>query len=474
MITWMIVLFLAGYTCIAMEHPLKIDKAATALLTGMLLWIMYIAYSIHVVPEVSAGEFNHFIQTHSELSNASLWEQCVKFVLEYQIIEHLGEVCEILVFLVGAMTIVELVDVHGGFAIITNRIKTRNKRTLLWLITVLTFFMSAILDNLTTAIVMTMLIRKIVDDQKDRWLFAGMIILAANSGGAWSPIGDVTTIMLWVRGNVSTNVLLQNLLIPSLVSVLIPLLIMSKSMKGNLPPKNEDENNDNFLSWVSKKERVSIFVLGVSGLLLVPVYKTVFHIPPFMGVLLSLSFIWVYTEVMYAKKSNVEEPEKMRVATVIKKIDGSTLLFFLGILLAVAALQSAGVLESMAQMLDNKLHNVYFVNLLIGLLSSVVDNVPLVAGAIGMYPIATEMSIAASADPAYLANFVQDGIFWQLLTYCAGVGGSILIIGSAAGVVVMGLEKMNFIWYLKKISWIALLGYLAGAATFYLQQVILG
>lgn len=474
MITWMIVLFLAGYTCIAMEHPLKIDKAATALLAGMLLWIMYIAYSIHVVPEVSAGEFNHFIQTHSELSNASLWEQCVKFVLEYQIIEHLGEVCEILVFLVGAMTIVELVDVHGGFAIITNRIKTRNKRTLLWLITVLTFFMSAILDNLTTAIVMTMLIRKIVDDQKDRWLFAGMIILAANSGGAWSPIGDVTTIMLWVRGNVSTNVLLQNLLIPSLVSVLIPLLIMSKSMKGNLPPKNEDESNDNFLSWVSKKERVSIFVLGVSGLLLVPVYKTVFHIPPFMGVLLSLSFIWVYTEVMYAKKSNVEEPEKMRVATVIKKIDGSTLLFFLGILLAVAALQSAGVLESMAQMLDNKLHNVYFVNLLIGLLSSVVDNVPLVAGAIGMYPIATEMSMAASADPAYLANFVQDGIFWQLLTYCAGVGGSILIIGSAAGVVVMGLEKMNFIWYLKKISWIALLGYLAGAATFYLQQVILG
>ncbi|MGL5637090.1 MAG: sodium:proton antiporter NhaD [Bacteroidales bacterium] len=474
MITWMIVLFLAGYTCIAMEHPLKIDKAATALLTGMLLWIMYIAYSIHVVPEVSAGEFNHFIQTHSELTNASLWEQCVKFVLEYQIIEHLGEVCEILVFLVGAMTIVELVDVHGGFAIITNRIKTRNKRTLLWLITVLTFFMSAILDNLTTAIVMTMLIRKIVDDQKDRWMFAGMIILAANSGGAWSPIGDVTTIMLWVRGNVSTNALLENLLIPSMVSVLIPLLIMSQTMKGNLPPKENDENSDSFLSWVSKKERISIFVLGVSGLLLVPVYKTIFHIPPFMGVLLSLSFIWVYTEIMYAKKANVEEPEKMRVATVIKKIDGSTLLFFLGILLAVAALQSAGVLESMAQMLDNKLHNVYFVNLLIGLLSSVVDNVPLVAGAIGMYPIATEMSLAASADPAYLANFVQDGIFWQLLTYCAGVGGSILIIGSAAGVVVMGLEKMNFIWYLKKISWIALLGYLAGAATFYLQQVILG
>ncbi|MGL5772118.1 MAG: sodium:proton antiporter NhaD, partial [Bacteroidales bacterium] len=353
-------------------------------------------------------------------------------------------------------------------------IKTRNKRTLLWLITVLTFFMSAILDNLTTAIVMTMLIRKIVDDQKDRWMFAGMIILAANSGGAWSPIGDVTTIMLWVRGNVSTNALLENLLIPSMVSVLIPLLIMSQTMKGNLPPKENDENSDSFLSWVSKKERISIFVLGVSGLLLVPVYKTIFHIPPFMGVLLSLSFIWVYTEIMYAKKANVEEPEKMRVATVIKKIDGSTLLFFLGILLAVAALQSAGVLESMAQMLDNKLHNVYFVNLLIGLLSSVVDNVPLVAGAIGMYPIATEMSLAASADPAYLANFVQDGIFWQLLTYCAGVGGSILIIGSAAGVVVMGLEKMNFIWYLKKISWIALLGYLAGAATFYLQQVILG
>lgn len=473
MITGMIILFLLGYACIAMEHPIRVDKAASALMTGMLLWIMYIAAATQIVPNVSAEELAIFVQTHEELANASLWEQCVKFILDFQIIEHLGEVCEILVFLVGAMTIVELVDVHGGFAIITNRIKTRNKRTLLWLITIITFFMSAVLDNLTTAIVMTMLIRKIICNQKDRWIFAGLIIIAANSGGAWSPIGDVTTIMLWVRGNVSTNILLSNLLIPSLVSVIVPLLIISRSMKGELSNESSDEVNDeNYLSLVSKKERISILILGVMGLLLVPVYKTLLHIPPFMGVLLSLSFIWVYTEVMYAKKDDMKESVKMRVATVIKKIDGSTLLFFLGILLAVAALQSAGILEMMAQYLDEKIHDVYLVNVLIGFLSSIVDNVPLVAGAIGMYPIATEATIAASADPAYMANFVQDGIFWQFLTYCAGVGGSILIIGSAAGVVVMGLEKMSFGWYLKKISGLAAIGYLAGAVVYYLEQLI--
>lgn len=473
MITGMIILFLLGYTCIALEHPIRVDKAASALMTGMLLWIMYIASATQIVPNVSAAEFSHFVQSHSELANASLFEQCVKFILDFQIIEHLGEVCEILIFLVGAMTIVELVDVHGGFAIITNRIKTRNKRTLLWLIAIITFFMSAVLDNLTTAIVMTMLIRKIIGNQKDRWIFAGLIILAANSGGAWSPIGDVTTIMLWVRGNVSTNILLHNLFLPSLVSVIVPLLILSRTMKGNFnDDQSNDVNDDSYLSLVSKKERVSILILGVVGLLLVPVYKTILHIPPFMGVLLSLSLIWTYTEIMYAKKDDINESVKMRVASVIKKIDGSTLLFFLGILMAVAALQSAGILEMMSQYLDKKIHDVYLVNILIGFLSSVVDNVPLVAGAIGMYPIATDLSIAASADPAYLANFVQDGIFWQFLTYCAGVGGSILIIGSAAGVVVMGLEKMNFIWYLKKISWIAAIGYLSGAAVYYLQQLI--
>ncbi|MGL5318428.1 MAG: sodium:proton antiporter NhaD [Bacteroidales bacterium] len=473
MITGMIILFLLGYTCIAMEHPIRVDKAASALLTGMLLWILYIAAATQIVPSVSAAELANYVQMHQELANASLWEQCVKFILNYQIIEHLGEVCEILVFLVGAMTIVELVDVHGGFAIITNRIKTRNKGTLLWLITIITFFMSAVLDNLTTAIVMTMLIRKIIANQNDRWIFAGLIIIAANSGGAWSPIGDVTTIMLWVKGNVTTNVLFENLLIPSLVSVLIPLLILSRRMKGDLDnSSNEEVNDETFLSLVSKKERVSILILGVLGLLFVPVFKTVLHIPPFMGVLLSLSFIWVYTEIMYAKKDDMHESVKMRVSSVIKKLDGSTLLFFLGILLAVAALQSAGILESVAMFLDEKIHDVYLVNILIGFLSSIVDNVPLVAGAIGMYPIATDVSIAASADPAYMANFVQDGIFWQFLTYCAGVGGSILIIGSAAGVVVMGLEKISFGWYLKKISGIAALGYLAGAAAYFLQQLI--
>lgn len=473
MITGMIILFLLGYACIAMEHPIRVDKAASALMTGMLLWIMYIAAATQIVPAVSAGELANYVQTHEELANASLWEQCVKFILNFQIIEHLGEVCEILVFLVGAMTIVELVDVHGGFAIITNRIKTRNKRTLLWLITIITFFMSAVLDNLTTAIVMTMLIRKIIVNQKDRWIFAGLIIIAANSGGAWSPIGDVTTIMLWVRGNVSTHILFENLLIPSMISVLVPLLLISRTMKGDLSNETSDEVNDEtYLSLVSKKERISILILGVLGLLFVPVYKTIFHIPPFMGVLLSLSFIWVYTEIMYAKKDDMKESAKMRVSSVIKKIDGSTLLFFLGILLAVAALQSAGVLQMMSEYLDEKIHDVYLVNVLIGFLSSIVDNVPLVAGAIGMYPIATEATIAASADPVYMSNFVQDGIFWQFLTYCAGVGGSILIIGSAAGVVVMGLEKMSFGWYLKKISWLALLGYLAGAAAYYLQQLI--
>ncbi|MGL5012688.1 MAG: sodium:proton antiporter NhaD [Bacteroidales bacterium] len=472
MVMLMILIFILGYAVIALEHPLKIDKAATALTLSVILWIIYIVMAIDYVPIVNAESFARHVSENAILQQSSLWDQALHYVLNVQIIEHVGEISEILIFLIGAMTIVELIDAHGGFAIITDRITTKRKRTLLWLLGFITFFMSAILDNLTTSIVMTMFIRKLVYRKEERWLFAGIIVLAANSGGAWSPIGDVTTIMLWAVGNVSTGPLATNLLLPCLASFIVPLIFVSRSLKGDFEKDDANdycENNDSFLSMVSHKQRFSILIIGVIGLLMVPIFKSLLHIPPFMGVMLSLGLIWLFTELKYSKINELEANDSVRVSAVIKRIDGSTLLFFLGILLSVAALQSSGILTTLSQYLDKEVHNVYLINTIIGISSSIVDNVPLVAGAIGMYPVIDSATAAASADPAYFANFVQDGIFWHLLTYCAGVGGSILIIGSAAGVIVMGLEKISFGWYLKKISLIALIGYLVGIAVYVLQ-----
>ena len=440
-----VIVFILGYAAIALEHPLKIDKTASALLLGMLLWTMYAVGVLNgnVFPEVNIHDL---VSSHGSIRH------------------HLGEIAEILFFLMGAMTIVELIDVHGGFSVITDKIKTRKKIKLLWILAILTFFMSAVLDNLTTSIVMVMLLRKIISDQKDRWIYASMVIIAANSGGAWSPIGDVTTIMLWVKGNVTTVPIITSLIIPSFLSMAVPVLLASRYLKGELAPISADTECKKECC-VTFRERNQIFILGVLALLLVPVFKTLTHLPPFIGVLLTLSLLWVFLELMYNKKC-LDKSQEHRVPSILQRIDMATILFFLGILLAVGVLQEVGILKNVANYLTENVGNVYIINIVLGILSSIVDNVPLVAAAMGMYPIA---EVGAVGFDAFC---VQDGVFWQFLAYCAGVGGSMLIIGSAAGVVVMGLEKINFGWYLKKISLLALLGYLAGAGWFILQEMI--
>lgn len=469
----MIVIFVLGYTCIALEHKIKINKAGIAIVTAVALWVVYIVGAGDFIPTASPEQFEHFVSASPAIEALPLAEQQVRFVVEDQIIEQVGDIAEILIFLMGAMAIVELIDAHGGFEFITNRIKTKNKHKLLWIIAFLTFFMSAVLDNLTTSIVMVMMLRKILANYKERWLFGSLIIIAANSGGAWSPIGDVTTIMLWVRGNITSMATITNLIVPCLVSVIVPTMIASRLLHGIITAPDYNDERPAIVELMSVKERLSILIIGVLCLLSIPVFKSVTNLPPFMGVLLALGIMWIYTEVMYySALRDIEESIKNRVAKIIKHIDMPTIFFFLGILLSVAALQCAGVLNTFAEYLDTEVHNIYVIDTLIGVFSAIVDNVPLVAGAIGMYPIADAASAAAAVDPTYAAAFMQDGTFWQLLTYCAGVGGSILIIGSAAGVVVMGLEKINFMWYAKNISLMALSGYLAGVGVYLLQNLI--
>lgn len=469
MIVFMIVLFLLGYFCIAMEHPFKVNKAATALLLASLLWTCYIVFAQSYLPGIE--EFQSWL-SGQKLSHLSIHEQVVNYVTNVQLIENLGDTAQIIFYLLGAMTVVELVDVHGGFTIITRHVTTKHKRKLLFTLAILTFFLSAILDNMTTAIVMIMLVRKLVARRDDRLIFASVIIIAANSGGAWSPIGDVTTIMLWIKGNVTTSHLIPELILPSLVSAIVPAIVLSFSLKGELEENVEkyrsDSDADNFTAAgvITKRERNIIFFLGVGALVFVPIFKSITHLPPFMGILLGLGGLWVYTELLYHRKPHVEENQKARITKVLSRVDFSTLLFFLGILMAVSALKCAGILGDFAQMLEDKIGNFYVIDMIIGVLSSVVDNVPLVAAAMGMYPLATPADVLA--DPM-LSHMVIDGQFWIFLAYCAGVGGSILIIGSAAGVVVMGIEKMNFIWYLKKVSLVMLIGYVAGALWYILQ-----
>ncbi|MDE6082933.1 MAG: sodium:proton antiporter NhaD [Muribaculaceae bacterium] len=460
MFTAIVIVFIIGYLCIALEHPLKVDKTATALVLGMILWLLYALGADSIVPVVSGEHFSKFVSEHPSLAGEPLHKQAIEYILNVDIIEQLGEITQTLFFLIGAMTIVELIDVHGGFRIITDRITTRNKRSLLWIICLTTFFMSAVLDNLTTSIVMIMLLRKLITDQKERWIYAGAVVIAANSGGAWSPIGDVTTIMLWVKGNVTAASLITYVLVPSLVSMILPISIISLQLKGNLAHTEAIETKESF---VTPRERSTIFFLGVGGLIFVPIFKSITHLPPFVGILLVLGILWVYMEMFYNRK-HLERAQEHRLPQVISRIDMSSILFFLGILMAVAVLQTSGILRGLSSWLDETLHNIFLIDLIIGILSSVVDNVPMVAGAIGMYPVA---EVGATG---YAANFVVDGFFWELLSYTAGVGGSILIIGSAAGVIAMGLEKINFGWYLKKFSWLALLGYLAGAFVYLLEK----
>lgn len=427
----MIIIFVLGYAAIALEHPLKINKSATALLLAAIIWAVYALLG----PGISSEN----------------------------LIEHLGDTSEILFFLLGAMTIVEIVDKHDGFSIITNKITTTNKRKLLWIIGILTFFMSAVLDNLTTSIVMCALLRKLIADQKTRWFFCGMVILGANAGGAWSPIGDVTTIMLWIGGQVTAGKIIMETFIPALVSIVVPLIAISMTMKGDVErPEHVEEGG---VYKVSHKQSLLTLIMGVGLLLFVPIFKTITHLPPYLGVLFGLGVMWVTTEIMH--RNSPANYSKLSVSTIIQKVDVPSVLFFLGILMAVQCLNEAGHLKLLSQALDENVGNIYAINLIIGVLSSVIDNVPLVAASMGMYPIADAATLLA--DPS-LQHFATDGAFWEGLAYCAGTGGSLLIIGSAAGVAVMGMEKIDFIWYLKKISLWALVGYLSGAGVFYLMS----
>jgi len=461
MFTLMVVVFVLGYTAIALEHPLKIDKAASALLIGAICWALYVFGGVDILSMGESRSWSEYLTHNPGMDNA---KGMLDFITHHEVLHHLSEISAILFFLLGAMTIVEIVDQHQGFKIITDKIKTTNKVKLLWILSVLTFFMSAALDNLTTTIVIVALIRKLIDDQHDRWFFASMVVLAANAGGAWSPIGDVTTIMLWIGGQVTTINIITRVIVPSLFTMLVPLAIVSFYMKGNItrPQLADGEEKD----YTTHKERVFILILGVSALLFVPVFKTVTHLPPYLGMLFGLGVMWVVTEIMHKDKDH-EFKSKLNVTGVLRKVDVPTVLFFLGILSAVASLQSAGHLDILAGWLNENVHDIYAINLIIGVLSSIVDNVPLVAASMGMYPI-------ESADAVgYAANFVQDGLFWEFLAYCAGTGGSMLIIGSAAGVAAMGMEKIDFIWYVKKITLLALVGYLAGAGVYYLQAMLL-
>lgn len=462
----MILVFVLGYVAIALEHPLKIDKAAPALLIGSLLWVLYILDAKNIFSLGYSHSWSDYIRGHHDHITI---ETMREFIVDHEIIHHLGDISEILFFLLGAMTIVEIVDQHQGFKVITDKIKTTNKVKLLWILSFLTFFMSAALDNLTTTIVMVALLRKLVSDKNTRWFFASMVVLAANAGGAWSPIGDVTTIMLWIGGQVTTLRIITGVFLPSLICMIIPLIVLSFTQKGEVTrPESQDSSSE--LS--SPFEQKLLLILGISSLLFVPVFKTLTHLPPYMGMLLSLSVVWITTEIIH-KNKDVEIKSKLRPINILKKVDTPTVLFFLGILSAVAALQSAGHLTILSQKLNEGLGNVYLIDMAIGVLSSVVDNVPLVAGAMGMYPISSPEMVEAAANASYLHAFIQDGIFWEFLAYTAGTGGSMLIIGSAAGVAAMGLEKIDFIWYMKKISWLALLGYLAGSGFYYIQTILL-
>lgn len=454
MYTLMVVIFILGYIMIAFEHPLRIDKAAPALLIAVLGWTAYVfgaeeilannSNYLKYLDEVSHGDYSHFI-VH-ELSH------------------HLTHHSEIIFFLLGAMTIVELIDAHEGFAVITDRIKTNNKVKLLWIVCTLTFFFSAALDNLTTSIVMISLLRKLVADRKERWFFAGLVIVAANAGGAWSPIGDVTTTMLWIGNQITAANIIKELFVPSLICLLVPLIFLSFTQKGTVERPELVIEEEHLRNKTSSFERNLIFFLGVGLLLFVPVFKTVTHLPPYMGILFGLGVLWVVTEVIHRSK-NHEIKSELSVIGVLRKVDIVSVLFFLGILIAISSLQSAGHLTAMSNVLKEEIGNIYAVNLVIGLLSAVVDNVPLVAASMGMYPTVSPDMLAAFSpeDAAYFQHFVQDGNFWEFLAYCAGTGGSALIIGSAAGVAVMGMERIDFIWYLKNISLYAVIGYFAGA-----------
>jgi Na+/H+ antiporter NhaD/arsenite permease-like protein len=414
----LIILFVVGYIAIIFEHKLGFDKAAAALITGVGLWTLL----------VFNGNTTEITESFSH--------------------DILPEIAGILLFLLGAMTIVEIIDQYEGFHVIASKITTTNKRTLIWIIAWLSFFMSAVLDNLTTAIVMMSLLKKLIDDKEERMLFAGIVIIAANAGGAWSPIGDITTTMLWIKGQITALSIMKEIFLASAICLLVPLVVVTFRIKGNIPVKTDDEDYQNPL-WV----RTTILCVGLGALIFVPIFKTITHLPPFMGMLFGVGVLWLIADMINKGKDDQSQKE-ISVYKALSKIDIPSILFFFGILAAVGALEKAGILHHLAMALDKSIGNHNIIIYCIGLLSAVVDNVPLVAASQAMY------------------TFPTDDHLWHFVAYCAGTGGSILIIGSAAGVAVMGLEKINFIWYAKKIGWLAFIGYTAGALVSYAESVL--
>ena len=455
----MAAIFVVGYLCIALEHPLKLDKAASALLTAALTWAVLVLGADQILPLLELG-------THNPADSSA-------FVVT-ELRHHLGEIAEILFFLMGAMTIVELIDAHGGFKVITDRIHTRKRVSLLWIIGLLTFFLSAVLDNLTTTIVMISLLRKLVRGRPERWLYVGIVVIAANAGGAWSPIGDVTTTMLWIGGQITAQGVITQLFIPSLICLLVPLAILSFRLHGEAPrPRSVAHLGEKHPPKTTAGERRLVLSLGLGALLFVPVFKTVTGLPPYMGILFGLGVLWVATEILHRNKL-AEHRHPLSVVGVLHRVDTPSILFFLGILLAVSSLATAGHLTQVATLLRDSLGNVFAINYAIGLLSAVVDNVPLVAGAMKMYPLISEGMLASAAveEAGWLGQFVTDGRFWEFLAFCAGTGGSSLIIGSAAGVAAMGMERISFFWYVKRVSGLAFVGYTAGALAYIVMYTL--
>lgn len=436
-----VVLFILGYLAIALEHPIKINKTASALITGVLCWTLFA-----LVPPYEGFLTSSFFKSFAQGLQGSESEIYHLFI-RHELSHVLGQIAAILFFLMGAMTIVELIDAHHGFRFITNAIKTTDVRILLWIICIVTFFLSAILDNLTTAIVMVSLIRKLIHDRETRLFFAGMIIIAANAGGAWSPIGDVTTTMLWIGGQISAVSIMKNLFIPSFICILIPLIYLTLKLKGSLKPKEQDAVVEVELPVGGG---MIMLTVGVAILIFVPVFKALTHLPPYIGMLGGLGILWIISELINPDLDEAQR-KKYSAASALSRIDVSSILFFFGILLAVGALESMQTLHHFAEYLSQLLGDNRIIITLIGVVSAIVDNVPLVAACMGMYT---------------LDAYPMDSMIWQYLAYCAGTGGSLLVIGSAAGVAVMGMEKMDFIWYLKKISFLALIGYLGGAAVY--------
>lgn len=457
----MIEIFLFGYLLIVLEHNTHINKAATALIMGAGLWAIYAIGAPEILELGHSESWKQWLLNHN---NDGSEESIIHFLVHHELTDHLAEIASIVFFLMGAMTIVEVIDEYQGFRIITNRIKVTNKAKLLVIMSFLTFFLSAALDNLTTTIVIVAVLSKLIKDDETRWYFASMVVIAANAGGAWSPIGDVTTIMLWIGGQITALKIIEEIFLPSLVAMILPLIILCMKLKGEIDPPELEE--DESKAFIPLKDRVIVLVMGIVALLAVPVIKSYTHLPPFIGMLLGLGAMWFLTDFKLHSKT-LEDKRRLNVGRILTKIDMPTVLFLMGILLAVGALSSAGHLNVLAGVMQEHFTDIYFQNTLIGILSAIVDNVPIVAAFMGMYPIAEP---GATGE---MANFVVDGKFWEMLAYASGTGGSILIIGSASGVAAMGMERISFLWYLKNIAWIATVGYLGGIALFYLEMLVM-